>query len=188
METEKVLTERRTIRKFKQDKIKKEDLLKLVDYARLCAFPANVQPLKFAILTDEKMLNDIFPLTKWAGYLQDGAPKEGERPPAYIAVLGDKTVKNTFETEAGAAVTAMMFGAWDKGMASCWLGALKRDSLLELFGLSNEKYELLYLLALGYPAQKSRVCEMTDSVKYFLDENNVLNVPKKSLKDVIIDI
>ncbi len=188
METSEVLKQRRTIRKYKQQKINKDDLIQLVDYARVCPFGANIQPLKYAIIDDEKMLEKIYPLTKWSGYLPEGAPKEGERPAAYIAVLGDKTVKKTFETEAGAAITAMTFGAWDKGIGSCWLGAINRVELLRLFGLLAEEYELLYLLALGYPAQKSKICEMKDDVKYFFDNDNVLNVPKKSLKDILIEL
>ncbi len=188
METSKVLKERRTIRRFKQTKIKKEDLIQLVDYARVCAYAANIQPLKFAVIDDEKMLDEIFPLTKWAGYLQDGAPKKGEGPVAYIAVFGDRSVKKTFETEAGTAIAAMMYGAWDMGIASCWLGAINREQLLKLFGLSEERYEMLYLLALGYPDQRSKICEMKDDPKYFFDDENILNVPKRALHDILIEI
>lgn len=186
MEVSQALKQRRTIRKFENKKIPHEDLVKLVEYARCCAYPANVQPLRFKIIDDEKTLNEVFPCTKWAGYLADGAPKEGEKPAAYIAVLGNKEVKGKFEVEAGCAICAMMTGAVDKGLGSCWLGAIKRDELLKIFGLDAEKYELLYLLALGYPKQKSRICEYNGSVKYFEDENGIINVPKLSLDELII--
>lgn len=41
-------------------------------------------------------------MTKWAGYLADGAPKENERPAAYIAVLGDSSIKSNkmYDVEA----------------------------------------------------------------------------------------
>jgi nitroreductase len=188
MEVSQALTERRTIRKFTGEKIPEKALSELIEYARVCAYPANMQPLKFSVITDKAMLDKIFPHTKWAGYLADGAPKENERPTAYIAVFGDKEIKSTFETEAGAAITAMMTGAWDKGIASCWLGALNRKELMSLFGLSESRFELLYLLALGYPLQKSRICEMADSVKYYEDEEGIINVPKRSLEEIIISL
>ena len=186
MEVSQALKQRRTIRKFTDKKIPKQDLIDLIEYARYCAYPANVQPLRFMIIDDEETLESIFPCTKWAGYLPDGAPKDGEKPTAYIAVLGDKEIKKKFDVEAGTAICAMMTGAADKGLGSCWLGAIKRDELLRIFGLDSEKYELLYLLALGYPKQKSRVCEYNGSFKYFEDSDNVINVPKLGLDELII--
>ena len=188
MEVSKALINRRTIRKFTQEAIPGRDLLDLVEYARVAAYPANLQPLKFAII-DKKVLTDkIFPHTKWAGYLTDGTPKENERPTAYIAVLGDKSIKNSFEVEAGAAVTSMMLGALDKGIASCWIGALDRAKIMDILDLDKDNLELLYLLALGYPEQESQICELTKDVKYFIDENHVLNVPKRSMEEILLDI
>lgn len=183
------IMKRRTIRKFEDKKVSESDLLKLVDCARVAAYGANVQPLKFAVINDEKTLLDIYPMTKWAGYLADGAPKENERPSAYIAVLGDKSIKanGVFECEAGAAVTTMMLEAVEMGLATCWLGALKRDEIKELLSL-DEKFSVVYLLAVGYPKQESRMVEMKDDVKYYEDENGVINVPKRSLEEVLIKL
>lgn len=184
------IMKRRTIRKFRQEKIEKETLLKLVDCARMAAYGANMQPLKFAVIDNEEKLDAVFPSIKWAGYLADGAPKESERPAAYIAVLGDKEIKpnGAFETDAGAAVTSMMLAAEEMGIATCWLGAIDREALANVLKLP-EKYALTYLLALGFPAQESRPFEMTDgNVKYFEDENGVINVPKRSLGEVIVKL
>ncbi len=189
MEVSKTLLKRRTIRKFSQEKLNANDLNQLLEYARLAAYPANLQPLKFAVITDDKMLENIFPLTKWAAYLPEtGTPTETERPVAYIAVFGDKEIKTSFEVEAGAAITSMMLGAFDKGIASCWLGAIDRPNLMDIFALNKEKFDLLYLLALGYPAQESNISEMKDSVKYFETSDGKILVPKRSLEEIIIKL
>lgn len=182
------IMERRTIRKFTQREIPREDLIKLVDCARVAAYGANVQPLKFAVVTDKKLLNDIFPSTKWAGYLTDGAPKENERPTAYIAILGDKSIKpnGAFEVEAGAAVTTIMLEAVEMGLASCWLGAIQREDIKRTLDL-DENLDVVYLLALGYPKQKSRMVEMDGDIKYFEDGEGVINVPKRALGEVLIE-
>lgn len=181
------IMKRRTIRKFTQKEIDKNDLIKLVDCARVAAYGSNMQPLKFAIITDKKMLDDIFPFTKWAGYLSDGAPKKDERPTAYIAVLGDKSIKpnGAFEVEAGAAVTTMMLEAAELSIASCWLGAIARNDIKTLLGL-DENLDVLYLLALGYPNQESRMVEMKGDVKYFENGDGSISVPKRSLDEVLI--
>ncbi len=180
------IKERRTIRKFKNIQIEREKLLALVDGARLAAFPANVQPLKFGIVSDRELCEKIFPHTKWAGYLEDGTPKEGERPTAYIAVWGDCDIKQSFEVEAGAAITNILLSALEMGIASCWIGALDREALKSVFALP-EKFKLLYLVALGYPAQESRAVDMENgNVKYFMGDDNVLRVPKRTMDEVLI--
>ena len=177
---------RRTIRKFTQEPLKRDDLLKLVDCARMAAYGANAQPLKFRIVDDKDTMDKIFPKTKWAAMLEDGTPAEDERPTAYIAVIGDTSIKKTFETDAGAAVTNMMLAAEEMGIASCWMGAIDRDAIKRILEL-DDSYELVYILALGYPAQRSRAVEMKDgSTKYYLDDDGVLNVPKRSMDEVLI--
>ena len=189
MDVKTALLQRRTIRKFAQKPIKQQDLLDLIEYARVAAYPANLQPLKYVIISDKGLCDRIFENTKWAGYLPDGTPAENERPTAFIAVLGDNSIKKTFEVEAGAAVTSMMLGALEKGIASCWIGALTKSNIMTELKLSEEDFSLLYVLALGYPAQESQICPMTDNdVKYFIDENNKLNVPKRSMDEVLIAI
>lgn len=177
---------RRTIRKFTQEPIPEETLLKLVDCARMAAYGANMQPLKFKIVTQADVLAEIFPKTKWAAMLSNGTPAEGERPTAYIAIVGDTGIKKSFEVDAGAAVTNMMLEAEECGLASCWLGAIDRAAIKQILGL-GEKYELVYLLALGYPAQKSRAVAMEEgNIKYFLDDENVVNVPKRSMEEILL--
>lgn len=189
MNVREAIEKRRTVRKFAQTKIDKADLHELIDCARLAAYGANLQPLKFKTILDEKQLEDIFSHIKWAGYLQDGAPKDGEKPNAYIAVLGDTDIKKngTFETDAGAAITTMMLRATELCLGTCWLGAINRDEISKLLNLP-ENLRLLYLLAVGVPMQNSRICEMKDGdVKYFMDGEDVLNVPKRALTDIVIE-
>lgn len=188
MNVKEAIFKRRSIRKFTQERVSRGVLEELIGCARMAAYGANMQPLKFKMITDEAELADIFPLIKWAAYLEDGAPKEGERPTAYIAVLGDLDIKSSgaFETDAGAAVTNMMLEAVEKGYATCWLGAIDREAITKRLNLS-ENLKLLYLLAVGKPMQESKIVDMeNDSVKYYLDDNGVMNVPKRALDDIII--
>ena len=182
------IMKRRTIRKFEQKAVSEDNLVKLVDCARVAAYGANVQPLKFMIVNNSEPLQKIYPMTKWAGYLADGAPKENERPVAYIAVLGDSSIKSNkmYEVEAGAAVTTMMLEAVEMGLGTCWLGAIQRDEIKKLLEL-DENLNVVYLLAVGYPKQESKIVDMKDNgVKYYEDENGVINVPKRSLEEILI--
>ncbi len=185
MNVSEALLNRRTIRKFEQKPIAKKKLKHLINYARLAPFAANVQALRYKIINDKSMCEKIFPYLKWAGYLEKGAPEKEFRPTAYIAVLGDTTVKENFETDAGAAITAILLGAYDFGLGACWIGSVKKKETSKLLKLSD-KHELLYIIALGYPAEASKECRFRQNQKYFYDKDGILNVPKLSLEDVII--
>lgn len=188
MNVKEAIFTRRTIRKFTPEKPTKEQLLAMIDCARVAAYGANMQPLKFRPVTDDGELNSVFPHIKWAGYLKDGAPKDCERPMAYIAIYGDLNIRanGAFETDAGAAVTNMMLEAVELGLATCWLGAINREKISEILG-APKGLTLLYLLAVGYPAQESRIIDMRGGdVKYFIDGNNTVNVPKRPLEEILI--
>lgn len=188
MNVREAIEKRRTIRKYRQTPIDLATLHELIDCARLAAYGANLQPLKFMAINDAKTVSAIFPLTRWAGYLPDGAPKSGEEPTAYIAILGDMEIKKNgaFEVDAGAAVTNMMLRATELELGTCWLGSIDREKIPALLNLP-ENLKLVYLLAVGEPMQESCICDMEDgNVKYFEDENGKINVPKRSLEEVIV--
>lgn len=187
MNIKEAIINRRTIRKFEQKKIDKNILKELVDFARLAPMGANIQPLKFAIISDAELLSKIYPYTKWAGYLLDGEPAEDERPAAYIAILGDLTLKKEFETDAGAAAENMILGAMEHSLASCWLGAIQRPEIMKLLALDEEKFKLLYLVAFGYPKQESCSEDIAENnVKYWQDESGKIHVPKRTMDEVLI--
>jgi len=186
MEVMEAILTRRTIRKFTQEPIPAEMLRKLVNAARLAAHGGNIQPLRYVTVAQRPLVDKVFETTKWAACIPDGTPKEGERPMAYIVVYSDDTVKKECMVDAGAAVTNIMLAAHEMGLGSCWIGSLNRPVLRELLN-TPENMKILYAVALGYPAQKSRTVALTDSFHYYLDEDQVVNVPKYSLDQVLLE-
>ena len=82
----------------------------------------------------------------------------------------------------------MMLRATELQLGTCWLGAIDRTEISKLLNLP-ENLKLVYLLAVGIPAQESKVCDMDNGdVKYFVDSNGVLNVPKRSLEEIIVEV
>lgn len=179
--------QRRTVRKFKQDKVANEDILKLIDAARLAPYGANLQPLKFSVMVSEELRKAMFPLIKYAGYLPDWDPTFSQSPPVFIAILNDTTIKPTEKSEcdSGAAVMSMSLVAEELGLGTCWLGSVDRVKIKEMLKLP-EHLDITYLLGVGYPDQKGQAVEMTDSIKYYHDKDENLYVPKRSMEDIII--
>ncbi len=181
------ITSRRTVRKFKQETVKYEDLIKLIECARVAPYGANLQPLKFKIVTDEGLRRAMFEHIKYAGYIPEWNPTFEESPTAFIAVLNDTTIKPTDKSEcdSGAAIMSMCLEAEELGLGTCWLGAIDRSEIKNILGL-DEKYDVTYLLAVGYPDQKGDVFDMTDSIKYYFDDELNVHVPKRTLDEIIV--
>ena len=65
------IKERRTVRLFNDKPVSHETLLKLIDGARLSPAAANLQPLKYGIVTDEELRQKMYPHVRYAGYIKD---------------------------------------------------------------------------------------------------------------------
>ncbi len=189
MDIYELIKSRRTIRKFKHTPIEKEQLLKMIDAARVAPSGGNLQPIKYAVVNSKEMTDKMFELVRWAAYLApDYNPKEDEKPTAYIAVYGDTSIKKQgFETDMGAAVENMILTALSSGIGACWMGAIEYEKITELLD-AGENLKLLCVVALGYPKEEPKETDITDGIKYFLDEDNVLNVPKRSMDEVTVKI
>ncbi|MDD5678291.1 MAG: nitroreductase family protein [Kiritimatiellae bacterium] len=178
----------RTVRRFDQaHRVKRADLLDLVNLARLSASGGNLQPLKFILSCDPKRNARIFPCLAWAGYLKAwGGPAEGERPTAYVITLGDTTIRREFGCDHGIAAQSIMLGATAIGLSGCIIGSIKRERLRDELAIPI-KYEILLVLALGRPKEKV-ILEAVhdDDIKYWRDANGRHHVPKRSLREIVL--
>lgn len=187
MNISEAIKNRRTIRKFMQTPLTKEQLTRYVDAARLAPSAANLQPLKYAIIQSQEMADKMFELVKWAGYLApDYNPKEGERPVAYIAVCSDKNNRsNWVAVDMGAAVENIILEALSDGVGACWIASVNVPEATKLLSLP-EDIKLECVVALGYPAEEPKEVSITSDIKYYVDETGTLCVPKQSLDDAIL--
>jgi nitroreductase len=184
-----IILKNRSYRRFYEDEAINLDMLReLVDLARLASSGRNLQPLKYILCCDRVTNAAIFPLLAWAGYLKDWpGPVEGERPAAYIVVLGDMTICQEFGVDEGLAVANIMLGATERGLGGCILGSVQRDRLRPLLGIPAH-YEILHVLALGRPKETVIVEPLRPDgdVRYWRDAAQVHHVPKRLLVDVIV--
>ena len=187
---EELVKKTRSMRRFKEERIERETLLYLVNIARFSASGANLQPLKYIISWEEKMNSAVFPFLKWAGYLRDWkGPGKGERPSAYIIVIGDKSISGTFGCDHGIATQNILLAAFEIGLGCCIIGAVDRKSLSSILKIP-EHYEILHVIAIGKPGEEIVIEKMNsgDSVEYWRDENGIHHVPKRALEDIIIKV
>lgn len=179
----------RSYRRFHQEvSVDLETLRELVDLARLSASGANHQPLKYILSCDPKANARIFPHLAWAGYLTDwDGPVEGERPAAYIVILGDTDIAPSVGCDHGIAAQSIMLGATERGLGGCMIASIDRDGLRETLGIP-ERYKIPLVLALGRPKEKVMIETVgpDGDIRYYRDAEGVHHVPKRSLDELIL--
>jgi len=183
--TLKLMETRRSIRQFNQDPISQDIIEKCVNAARLAPSARNLQPIEFAYIDELELVQQIFPLTRWAGYINpNGNPKQGQEPVSYLTVLVNKEIYDAnYKYDIGAMVENFILSTWSYGIGSCWILSVNRNKLRDVLNISD-KYEIDCVVALGYPAEDP-MCEDTDNnIKYYKDDNDRLHVPKRKMEKI----
>lgn len=182
-----LILKNRSYRRFNSKvEISAKQIESWIDLARLSASARNMQPLKYSYSVNDNLNEEIFKNLGWAGYLSNWkGPEEGERPVAYIAVLKDKTIAENHLCDDGIAMQSILLGAVDEGFGGCMIGSVNKSKVTRLFELPDH-LELLWIIALGKPAEEVVIENAEDDIKYWRDKDEVHHVPKRKLNEIIV--
>jgi nitroreductase len=190
MKLKEIVLRTRSCRRFDEShSIDYKILEELIDLARLSASGANRQPLKYLIYNSPEDCDMVFPSVVWAAYLKNwDGPVKGERPSAYIIILGDKTLAEGFGVDHGIAAQSIMLGATESGLGGCMIASIRRDQLRNELKIPD-RYDILLVLALGKPVENVIIDRIKDGdVKYWRDSEKNHHVPKRPLDELIIKL
>ncbi len=182
-----LILKNRSYRRFHQDhRIGMDTLRELVELARLSPSAGNLQPLKYFLSADPETNNRIFPHLAWAGYLTDWpGPAEGERPSAYVVILGDTHISPAVNCDHGIAAQSILLGATERGLGGCMIGSVKRDELRQALSIPA-RFAVLLVIALGRPSETVVLETAVGDIRYWRDEHGVHHVPKRPLDEIIL--
>ncbi len=154
MDIKKLIKRSRSYRRFVQDyKVSNNTLTDLIKLARFSPSAGNRQPLKYIISNTKQKNSLIFPTLKWARDLTEwNGPKQGERPSAYIIILGDKGIMDSFGCDHGIAAQTILLGVAAKGLGGCMIASIDRELLKKNLKI-KEQFEILLVLAIGLPKE-----------------------------------
>ncbi len=184
---EELVKKNRSYRRFYQEKkLTKQQLMELVEIARLTPSAANRQPLRYRIVCDEEENENVFRLLGFAGYLKDwDGPEDGEKPVGYIIITCPENVND--EVGAGIVGQTMLLAATEAGFGGCFFGNIKRDELKAQLNIPAD-LKIVYVIAFGYPKEKVVLEDIPadGDIRYYRDENQVHHVPKKRIEDIVL--
>lgn len=179
----------RSVRIFDSSRrISLTELEELVGITRYCASGRNLQPLRYRIVTKPGECDLVFPTLAWAGYYKDwSGPCEKERPVAYIVQCLDTEITNNCLCDDGLHLQTITLGATAKGISGCIIKSFNKQSLINSL-LIEKRYVPLYVLALGYAAEKVKIVDLGSDgdIKYYRDEESTQCVPKRPVSDLFI--
>ncbi len=162
MDTKQAILSRRSVRKFLDKEVSKEDITALVEAGYNAPSACNKKPLRFFVITDrEKLLG-----------LRESGRFTKMTSPLAIVVAGDmtKTLPRSFSEywvqDAAAATENILIMATALGLGSCWNGVHLQGKLVsrisELLGMP--KHILPFSLVwIGYPDEFPEPHEGYDS-------------------------
>lgn len=157
---------RRSVRKYKSEQIKDDELDKILEAAIYAPSGHNDQSWHFTIIQDEELINEISEGAKAVMKTSDvewiaqmGAIEDlniFHRAPTAIIVSGN-TEAVTPQTDCAAAVQNMLLAAESMDIGSCWIGFARFFFLnpenLEKFKIPHG-YEVYFGVALGYKVKR----------------------------------
>jgi len=188
-----LILKNRSYRGYDESFVISRDVLEtLVDFARLSPASRNIQPLKFFLSNDKETNAKIQRHTIWARNLPElKLPHEGQYPTAFIVICFDSTVEQNaaqFSKDVGIAAQSMLLGAAEMGLGGIMIGSFSKEAIIKELSLADN-LEPQLVVALGKPVETVVLTELPKDGKtaYFRDENDVHYVPKRSLKDIIVN-
>lgn len=156
---------RYSVRSFADREVEKEKILQVLEAARISPSAVNYQPRHYIVITEKEQREKIIEAypRKWF----TGAP-------VIIAACGDHSVswkrkdgKDHCDIDVAIAVDHMTLAAADIGLGTCWICAFDSKIAHEALNLP-ENYEVVALLALGYP-----------------EEEEVRELKRKSMEEIV---
>jgi len=179
----------RSYRRFDESmKVETDTVKALVNLARNTASAGNLQPLKYILSTGEEKNQEIFSCLAWAAYLPKWkGPEPGERPTAYIVIMGDKTITENFRCDHGIAAQTILLGAREQGLGGCIFAAINHKKLRQYLSIAPS-HEVLLVIALGKPVEQVVLEQVGEegNIKYWRDGESVHHVPKRNLEEIIL--
>jgi nitroreductase len=177
----------RSYRRFHQDHEVTADILTdVIENVRYSASAANLQPLKFIVVNDKDANAALFQHLRWAAYLKDwDGPEEGERPAAYLVMLGDRGLSRYMDWDCGIALQTILVSLTEKGLGACSIVSFDKNAVRDMFKVPDS-LEIAVVIAIGKAKETVVIDDVKDgNIKYWRDEHNTHHVPKRRLDEMI---
>ncbi len=164
----KVIFDRRTIRKYKNDVVNKTMLEQILKAATCAPFASTSVPVRFIVCDNKMIIADLKKIHPYGKAL--------ETAPIAVVVCADvssESTKGVYVSDCAAATQNMLLAAQSFNLGSCWIGVHPWEELAkqikEYFELP-EKIVPYSIVSIGYSAEEVEKKEKFDPSFVHLNE------------------
>jgi len=135
---------RRSVRRYKPDKIPTDVLNSILEAGRQAPSAVNKQPWHFIVVADSGLKQKLSQ-GRWNKFISESA--------FTVVGCGDPTASPKWHIiDVSIALQNMVLAAWAQGIGSCWIGDFVEDEVKKLLGIP-ERLSVIALVSFGYPAE-----------------------------------
>lgn len=179
-----LLTKNRSTRGFDSAfKVRHDQLVSLVEAARLAPSARNQQALRFRLVTETEAYL-VLPHIRLGGALPElNLPLEGCEPNAFVVICSDKEERYV-NMDMGIAAQTMLLRAVEMGLNGVCIAAFNREKVREALQLPLAPQ---LILAIGRSAEKIEIVDISEgeSTTYYRKSETHF-VPKLRTEELII--
>jgi nitroreductase len=142
---------RRSVRRWKDQAVPRELIVRALEAARWAPSAVNRQPWHFVVVTEAERRAALAQATAVAGI---ALMRHVTQAPVLVALCGDeKRSPAWYVHDCCLASENLMLAAHALGLGTCWVGAFDEGKVAQALGIP-EGIRVVGLITLGYPAQK----------------------------------
>ena len=151
------ISQRRSVRAYKDTDVAEDKLKKILEAARLSPSASNRQEWKFIVVKNKETRKKLGKAAFRQSFIEEA--------PVVIVACGTETNsimlcgQPTYTVDVSIACTFMILEACELGLGTCWMGAFKEDEVKKILKIP-ENVRVVAMTPLGYPdqppSQKSR--------------------------------
>jgi nitroreductase len=146
------ISQRRSVRAYKDADVEEDKLKKILEAARLSPSASNRQEWKFIVVKNKETKKKL-------AYAALGQSFIGEAPVVMVACGTDtKSImlcgQPAYTVDVSIACAFMILQAHELGLGTCWIGAFQEDEVKKILKIP-EDVRVVAMTPLGYPNQPS---------------------------------
>jgi nitroreductase len=151
------ISQRRSVRAYKDTDVEEDKLRKILEATRLAPSAGNRQEWKFIVVKKKEIKKKLATTTLGQSFI-------GEGPVVIVACATETKAimlcgQPAYTVDVSIACAFMILQAYELGLGTCWIGAFKEDEVKKILKIP-EPVRVVAMITLGYsnqpPSQKSR--------------------------------
>jgi nitroreductase len=155
MEFYDVLVRRRSVRKYRPDRVPNDALNRILEAGRIAPSAKNIQPWHFIVVRDQQTKEKLVDACRNQRFIAE----------ADVVLCGCSSEKtawgrmggymSAFAIDLTIAFEHMILAATNEGLATCWIGAFEEKKVKEIINVPDD-VRVVALTPIGYAAEKAK--------------------------------